>query len=159
MSLGLAADVAELPGWVFVATGIVLLVVGVWAGRGWRRWIERRRAARARRLGRRGERKGLRLLERAGYHIDESQVSAHVGLLVDGERRRYPVRADALVRRDGLRFVAEIKAGPANATLSHRGTRRQILEYIHAFDADGVLLVDVPGRRVQRVELDLERES
>ena len=144
----------ELPPWVFVAAAVVVLLVGLSLGRAWRLRIERGRAARARRLGRRGERAGLALLARAGYRVVETQPSGEIALLVDGAEARFPVRADALVTRDGLLWVAEIKAGPANATLSHRNTRRQVIEYIHAFDADGVLLVDVPGRRVQCVMLE-----
>lgn len=148
----------ELPPWVYAAAAGLVLVVGVLLGRAWRLRVERRRAARARRLGRRGEQAGLALLARAGYRVVETQPSGEIALLVDGVEARFPVRADALVTRDGGLWVAEIKAGPANATLSHRNTRRQILEYIHAFDADGVLLVDVPGRCVQCVEMFLYAE-
>ncbi|PKN55902.1 MAG: hypothetical protein CVU56_19005 [Deltaproteobacteria bacterium HGW-Deltaproteobacteria-14] len=131
-----------------------MLVIGLLLGRAWRLRIERGRAACARRLGRRGERAGLALLARAGYRLVATQPAGEIALLVDGAEARFPVRADALVTRGGRRYIAEIKAGPANATLSHRNTRRQILEYIYAFDADGVLLVDVPGRRVQCVEVE-----
>ena len=42
--------------------------------------------------------------------------------------------------------------GPQVARITHRATRRQLLEYAAVFDVDGVLLVDAEGGRIHRVE-------
>ncbi len=123
------------------------LVLGAWS----RARRERARAARSRRRGRRGEARGLTLLARAGYRVVDTQAVAKVTVEVDGQAHTFDVRADAIVARRGRRWVAEIKAGDATASVAHRHTRRQLLEYAHAFDVHGVLLVDVPARRVREV--------
>ncbi len=113
--------------------------------------FQRQRVRGHARVGRRAEAQGLRLLERQGYTLLQRQPLGELVLEVDGRRLAFGVRADALVERGGRRYVAEIKGGEEAADLGTRATRRQLLEYSHAFGADEVLLVDVPGGRVLRV--------
>lgn len=119
------------------------------------------RRAPARALARRvaraiaGEREATSLLERAGYTIEAAQVCAALEYLVDGARQRVDVRADFVVRRGRRRYVAEVKTGEQATQVSNRATRRQLLEYAHAFAADGVLLVDADARRVQTVQFPI----
>ena len=127
--------------------------LGVAGGLRLAHWRVVRRVARSRRLGRVGESRGRRLLERAGYRILDEQVSARGELKIDGRVERFLVRADALVERRRRRYVAEYKGGLDVARITHRATRRQLLEYAHVFDVHGVLLVDVPGGTVHHVEL------
>jgi len=95
----------------------------------------------------------MRLLRRAGYRIEQREVTATVRALVDGRAEEYRVRVDVVVSRRRRIYVAEIKAGPDSATLANRFTRRQLLEYAHAFrEADGLILVDAHRGRIQRVE-------
>jgi hypothetical protein len=49
--------------------------------------------------------------------------------------------------------VAEVKTGKVAPRLDHAPTRRQLLEYSVAFEADGVLLVDADEGRVTVVDL------
>ncbi len=112
--------------------------------------ISKRRMRAHARIGRRAEGEGYRLLERRGFTLLERQALAEVVVEVDGEAQVFTVRADALVERDGRRFVAEIKGGDS-ATVSSRATRRQLLEYAYAFGVDEVLLVDPGEGRVSRV--------
>ena len=58
-------------------------------------------------------------------------------------------RADLLVEARsrsgflrGQRFVAEVKTGERAIDPTHPATRRQLMEYLHVFEVDGVLLVD-----------------
>lgn len=137
---------------VLTTAGSVCAVGGVWMGLRVAHWRVARRAARSRRLGRRGELDGRRLLERRGFRIVAEQVSGEVVLWVDGQRRTFSVRADALIERRRRRYIAEFKGGPEVARVEHRGTRRQLLEYAHAFDVEGVVLVDANQGRVEHVE-------
>ena len=132
--------------------GTVAVGTGVGLGLRVSRWRVSRRVARSRRLGVRGEVLGRRVLERNGYRVLREQVTGSVRLRVDGEVQTFVVRADALVARGRRRYVAEFKGGPAVATVGHRGTRRQLLEYAHAFDVDGVVLVDGPGGTIEHIE-------
>jgi len=119
------------------------------------RWL---RGAAGRRLrafaarGAVGELEAGRLLERAGFVVDGVQVGTTLGLLVDGELVEVVVRADYLVSRRGRRFVAEVKTGRVAPRIDHAPTRRQLLEYRHAFDVDGVLLVDAESGTVMEIE-------
>lgn len=138
-------------------TLLVLQTFRLWA----RGRVERRRAGRARTLGRKGERDAKRLLKKAGFRIEAEQPTGRLGYLVDGEPREAVLRPDFRVRRGRRRYVADAKAGVDATNLGKRGSRRQLLEYALAFpEADGVLLVDTergavhevafPGLRPQR---------
>jgi hypothetical protein len=95
------------------------------------------------------------LLERLGYTVLGAQVEEAYGLAVDGQAMSIAVRADYLVRRNGRRFVAEVKSGRLAPLLATPATRRQLLEYLVAFRADGVLLVDGETQRVHEVVFPL----
>jgi Holliday junction resolvase len=99
-----------------------------------------------------GERESVSILEAAGFRVEAAQASAVLEYVVDGVVERVDVRADFIVRRGKRRFVAEVKTGAHATLLTNRATRRQLLEYAHAFDAHGVLLVDADARRVQSVQ-------
>ncbi len=98
-----------------------------------------------------GERAAARLLRRSGYRIEDAQRRVTWRLAVDGEPCTVELRADYIVSRAGLRWVAEVKTGPNATKLSHGPTRRQLLEYGLAFDVDGVLLVSPEQGRIQEV--------
>ena len=144
------ADPAQLA--LVVALVLALLAAGGWVALAWARWRRARGVARNRLAGTRGERRAGALLEAAGFRIEEVQPTATIEVIVDGERHRFRVKADFLVSRGRRRFVAEAKGGVEVATVAHRGTRRQLLEYARAFpDVDGLLLVDAVRGGVQRV--------
>lgn len=123
------------------------------------RW--RAKAARQRRFvrAREGEREAAGLLEAGGFAIEGAQVVTHYDAIVDGVASRIELRADYLVTKHGRRYVAEVKTGRLAPRIETASTRRQLLEYRHAFDVDGVLLVDADGRRVHVVELPISRSS
>ncbi|MCU0674560.1 MAG: hypothetical protein MUE69_17435 [Myxococcota bacterium] len=119
----------------------------------WARASGRRLAARARRLGAEGERRAEELLRAAGYRVIERQVHAIYAIHVDGAPSEAHVRADFLVERRGRRFVADAKRGPEASRATFPATRRQLLEYRHAYAVDGVLLVDAERGRVHAIEV------
>lgn len=94
-------------------------------------------------LGARGEARARGILRAAGYRLADEQARGSYELSVDGLPKKIHLRADFLVERGGRRFVAEVKSGAENASITGRATRRQLLEYSIAFDVDGVLLVGV----------------
>ena len=61
------------------------------------------------------------------------------------------MRADLIVSRAGRRYVAEVKTGAVAPDVRHAPTRRQLLEYQHAYRADGVLLVAPEAGTVREV--------
>jgi Holliday junction resolvase-like predicted endonuclease len=90
-----------------------------------------------------GERQAVALLESHGYRVIEAQLRGHWWIEVDGEEQRVEVIADLLVERDGHRWIAEVKTGDLATDPTRPATRRQLLEYLLAFEPDGLLLVDM----------------
>ena len=143
----------ELPSTPWLVFTALLAVVLVVALVGWRRASTRvARANRARqRTARRAESDAERLLERHGYTILEHQPTRRWDLEINGEARQVLSRADLLVERDARLFVADVKSG-AEAPKPHLpATRRQLLEYLLAFEADGALVVDMRRREIRSV--------
>ena len=139
----------------WVMSLVALLFAGLW----WRARTRGSRRSRSRnRRAQIGEGAAERLLERAGFAILERQLHTTWSMMVDGTAREVRSRADLLVQarrvrgiRRGAVFVAEVKTGTTAPDPTHPATRRQLLEYLHVFDAHGVLLVDMEAQRVHRV--------
>lgn len=113
-----------------------------------RRWTLTRRARRARR----GELDAEAILAREGFRVVGRQVRGTVTYRIDGAAREAAVVVDLLVEREGRRWVAEVKTGAEAPDPLARPTRRQLLEYAHAFDGAGVLLVDAERGLVRAFE-------
>lgn len=136
-----------------LAGALIALLLARWL-RGLRgTWRAKRRAGRA--LA--GEDEAAALLRSAGYTIVGRQVRTWWSPLVDGVPCEMEVRADYLVERDGEVLVAEVKTGEVAPRLETAATRRQLLEYHVAFEADGVLLVCPERGVIQRVDFGLIR--
>jgi Holliday junction resolvase-like predicted endonuclease len=131
-----------------LAGALVALVLARWL-RGWRgTWRAKRRAGRS--LA--GEDDAGMMLRRAGYRIVARQARCWWAPIVDGEPHETELRADYLVEADGELLVAEVKTGEQAPQLSTAATRRQLLEYHVAFEADGVLLVCPERNAIHRVD-------
>ena len=126
--------------------------LALWLRRYAKRWRMRRRFAR----GRQGEDEAVRLLERAGYRILKDQLAQETGFWVDDQWCPVTVRADFLVTHRGKLYVAEVKTGRSAPNPASTATRRQLLEYSHVYDADGLLLVDMEARRLRCIRFDLQ---
>lgn len=136
--LGLAALLLSLALWWLWRT-----LERLWATRG-----RRQRALAARR----GEVTAKALLSELGYAIEAEQPALPWPVVVGDRSLEIMLRADYLVSWRGQRYVAEVKTGDLVASLRHGPTRRQLLEYQLAYGARGVLLVDVLGACVLRVQ-------
>ena len=133
--------------WALCALVALALLLRQTLGQWSARWRWQRRLRRARQ----GERDAPRWLQELGYCVIGSQVVAGYSLSIDGESAAVSVRADYLVERAGLRYVAEVKTGQAAPRIQNQATRRQLLEYRMAFAVDGILLVDAETQRVHVV--------
>jgi len=151
LSDGVVHALEHVPAWAWALPVLLFLAVGVRTGIRLSRGILARRPARSRRLGRSGARRAAALLRREGFAVIGTEVTREGVVEIDGRLEPFVVRVDALVRRRGAVWVAEVKAGADTATIHDRATRRQLLEYAHVFDADGVLLVDARRGRVHVV--------
>lgn len=116
------------------------------------RALRRRRHTRRARRAVAAERDAERVLERAGYRVEATQLAVAWPVTCGGQTTEYGLRADYLVSRNGQRYIAEVKHGAVVTQLSHGATRRQLLEYQLAYEVQGVLLVDMSRRQVHAVE-------
>ncbi|MFT4624125.1 MAG: hypothetical protein ACI8PZ_002784 [Myxococcota bacterium] len=136
--------------WPWALVAVLLFAITL----AWRRASTRtgRNNRRRQRVAQRGEVLAESLLAAAGFRVEDRQVTARWSMHIDGEPHEVHCRADLIVTRRRRRYVAEVKTGERAPDPTLPATRRQLLEYRLAFDVDGLLLVDVPGREVIEVE-------
>ena len=113
-----------------------------------RRLRARRRARRARA----GELEAEAVLQRLGYRVVDRQPATTWSVRLDADVIPIDVRADLLVSRSGRQYIAEVKTGNKAPEIRTAATRRQLLEYLHAYPVDGVLLVDMAEKRVHELD-------
>ena len=134
-----------------MAAGVLALwLLGV-VRRRWAKFVFRRTLRDRQRRAQHGERRAEDLLVQHGWTIVDSQVHLLWPVFVDDERVEVRLIADFIVEHDGVRFVAEVKTGEAAPSVKVAATRRQLLEYLVAFDCDGVLLVDMEAEEIRAV--------
>jgi hypothetical protein len=135
--------------WVAIALAALLLLA---LGHAWLTRLLRRLRIRGRQqLALSGEQRAEDLLRAHGYFIEGAQVPHQYVLECDGQPHTVRLRADYLVRQNGRRYLAEVKTGSEAPSLTSAGTRRQLLEYAHAYDVDGVLLVDMTAGQIHAI--------
>lgn len=145
----------EVAGWVVALFILLLWIIGALRRR-LQRWAFRRKLRHRQRRAQRGELDAEELLAAQGYQIIDSQVHLLWPVYVDDEPIEIRLIADHLVERDGLRFVAEVKTGDAAPSIRTAATRRQLLEYLVAFDCDGVLLVDMEEAVIREIYFEID---
>ncbi len=131
--------------------GMPALVVLLWALLLRERGKASRASQRRVRRAQQGERQAIALLEDAGYRIIEEQLRGSWTVEVEGREHEVDVIADLLVERDGWRFIAEVKTGDLATDPLRPATRRQLLEYLLAFEPDGLLLVDMDAETIVEI--------
>lgn len=124
------------------------------------RGFGRRRRARSRmRRAHQGEKNAETLLRRLGYRLVARQARRQWTVEIDGRRVPVELRADFLVAHGTRRLVAEVKTGDHAPNPAQTATRRQLLEYRFAFDADGILLVDPEAGRIREIGFSVSRSA
>jgi hypothetical protein len=142
------------------ALAVLAFLLLVQSARLWgARALPRLRLARRLRRAIRGEHEAEALLRANGYTIEKRQPAAELEYIVEDASVLVDVRADLLVRRDGKRYVAEVKTGQHATQISNRATRRQLLEYAHAFDTDGILLIDADTSEISTIRVPDRRRK
>ncbi len=141
----------SLPPWAALAATAAGLGLFAYLVLRARRFLELRRLRRRFARGARGQREARDLLQREGYEVlaEEHEVEAVID--VDGEPLPYSVRVDYMVRRGSAIYGVEVKTGDKATDPLYRPTRRQLLEYSHLLDVDGLYLLDMEARRMMRI--------
>ena len=139
--------------WAIIATALIVLLVvtRAWLKLWWSRHSAARQTRRRFERGAEGELLAEQILRDAGFSIVDRQVQGTWELLVDDEPQTVRVYADFLVEDDDGLYIAEAKTGEVAANIGRAATRRQLLEYRHVFDVDGICLVDVENDSIHWV--------
>ena len=152
---------ADIPPEFWWGALLAALIVGwlVWLAVAIRRRLATWRRSRRGKAAHRAELRARDLLEDEGFRPVEDQARQSWQILVDDEPLEIDLIADWIVERDGQRFVVEVKTGEHAPSISHAATRRQLLEYHHAYDVDGIYLLDMTNRRLRRIHFPVDPTS
>ena len=144
----------DMPESLFLPALLLLGFITLLAMLGWWRSahrISRRNRARQRTASR-GEVHAERILRRNGYRVIDRQLTSRWSMRIDGRPVDVHSRADLLVMKGGHSYIAEVKTGSEAPDPTRPATRRQLLEYLHAFPVKGVLLVDMVAHEIHEVQ-------
>lgn len=137
---------------LFLLAGAAIGVLLLWWALSLKKTHSLKRIARR---AQRGEEGAEALLIREGYSIISRQECAEVRMDVDGETHKSFVRVDLIVSKDGRNYLVEVKTGKqANVDLPN--VRRQLFEYRHIFNTDGILFVDMNNESVSEISFETE---
>ncbi len=135
--------------WTWELAAVILaLWLGAWLALRLRRLADKLTRRFRVRHATRAERHAARLLEREGYRVLGEQVTQSWCLVYGEARHEILLKADYLVSKRGKTFVADVKTGQYASDPRSSAVRRQLLEYLCAFRADGALVVDMSERRL-----------
>ncbi|MBO8137283.1 MAG: hypothetical protein H0Z40_04005 [Desulfotomaculum sp.] len=95
-------------------------------------------------------------LEQQGYSIIAQQKRVPIITKIDSKSFKNHVKADFIVKKDGLKYVVEVKTGKQVEKPTSAGIRRQLLEYYLIYRTNGVLLLDMENKRIHAVEFEIE---
>ena len=139
---------------IFLSLALAIALLFIWLGWKIRIWWKNFLFMLLRRKGKKGEKASMKLLEKNGYKILEEQIKLEGFLLVDEALRKFELRPDLLVEKDGIRYIAEIKTGEV-ANPSNRNTRRQLHEYSYYSGHDVILLVDPTKKSIKKISFKI----
>ena len=135
---------------MFLFLALAAAALFIWLGWKIRLWWRNFLFMLLRRRGKKGEKASIKLLEKNGYKILKKQIKLDGFLLFDDALRKFELRPDLLVEKDGIRYIAEIKTGEV-ANPSKGNTRRQLHEYSYYSGHDIILLVDPTKKPIKRI--------
>lgn len=134
-----------------------LLIIGGYFSLLIRRRLNASKLKRRQNVSKRAEKDAIKLIEKNGYSIIDDQSSLDCQFTVDNKKVNYKIRADFIVTKGGKKFVIEVKSGEKAPDPKTPATRRQLLEYAHAYQADGVILADMTDVVLREIEFDINR--
>ncbi len=100
-------------------------------------------------------------LKSKGYTIVDYQSTYQHKYLEDGEVHYAEIQPDYIVKKNGKKYIVEVKSGSQAISARNKSTRRQLLEYDYVVENDGVFLLDMENRQLKLVQFKskMERRS
>jgi len=121
--------------------------------------IRRFKLKRQSKTSRRAESVAQHFLEQQGYKIIATQQRVPIVTKVDGREYQNHVKADFIVQKNGLKYVADVKTGAQVKKPTNADIRRQLLEYYLIYRTDGVLLVDMENNKIHNIEFTIKQSK
>ena len=141
----------SLESWAALAAVSAVLTSFAWLVLRGRRYLKLRKLRRRFARGAQGQREATGFLQRRGFEVLAEEHEVPGRLEVDGESRDFKVRVDFLVRKGRRVYGVEVKTGSKATDPLYRPTRRQLLEYSHLLEVDGLFLLDMDAHRLMRI--------
>ncbi|MCU4173628.1 hypothetical protein J1N11_00975 [Marinilabiliaceae bacterium N1Y90] len=99
-----------------------------------------------------------KFLKSKGYTIVDYQSSYEHRYKVNGELQTAEIQPDYIVKKNGKKYIVEVKSGNTAINASNRNTRRQLLEYDYVVENDGVFLLDMENRTLKLIQFKSKAE-
>jgi L-ascorbate metabolism protein UlaG (beta-lactamase superfamily) len=98
------------------------------------------------------------LLKRAGFRLEAKNRKGVVIVSVDHQDHLGDLAADYIVSKERERFVVVVKESAEAFDPTEPAQRRRLGELDRAFALDGLLVVDLPERRIHRLGFKFPKE-
>ncbi|WP_430810258.1 MULTISPECIES: hypothetical protein [unclassified Carboxylicivirga] len=123
-------------------------------------WQERKVRKRFER-GNKLELQARNFLKSKGYTIVDYQGNYEHHYIENGERHTASIQPDYIVKKNGRKYIVEVKSGFQAISARNKNTRRQLLEYDYVVENDGVFLLDMENHQMKLVQFKskMERRS
>jgi len=96
--------------------------------------------------GYKGEQEAERFLQKNGFSIISKQEEHSYTIYENQNPVAIKLVTDYVAEKDGMVYIVEVKTGSSAPSINNSSTRRQILEYYHALQCDGVILLDMEDK-------------
>ncbi|MCK5824429.1 MAG: hypothetical protein KAG96_03385 [Ichthyobacteriaceae bacterium] len=98
-------------------------------------------------------------LESKGYKIISEQEIHYHKYSVNGKEYKSKLILDYVVEKSGKKYIVEVKSGQSAVSLHDKNSRRQLLEYDFVIENDGVFLLDMESKNMQKVNFDSKKKK
>ena len=122
-------------------------------------FLKRRKNKKRFKRGIKLEKAAAKFLEKKGFTIVGEQVGFTHTYKVNGKKVQSELVVDYVVSKRGKYFIVEVKSGKSAILISNKNTRRQLLEYSVAIPCDGVYLLDMENKHLQKIAFTLSNRK
>lgn len=98
-------------------------------------------------------------LKSKGFTMVDYQSTYEHKYMVDGEVQYAEIKPDYIVKKNGKKYIVEVKSGTTAISARNRSTRRQLLEYDYVVENDGVFLLDMENRDLKLIQFKSKAEK
>jgi Holliday junction resolvase-like predicted endonuclease len=147
---------------IFLLLGLIIMALAFFIIRyKFKTYIQERKVRKRFERGNKLELQAKSFLKSQGYTIVDYQSTYQHKYREDGVAQYAEIQPDYIVKKNGKKYIVEVKSGNQVISARHKSTRRQLLEYDYVVENDGVFLLDMENRQLKLVQFKskMERRS